>query len=369
MTRLNKFLASCGVGSRRACDELILEGRVEINGQPCLTPGVTVGPDDSVRVDGKRVRAHKTTTILFNKPRGLVCTKDDEKNRDTIYGLLPPALQHLNHVGRLDRESEGLLILTNDGDLAQKLMHPSKKVEKEYYVTANQSFENETLDNFLRGIYTPEGKLKAKTLRRQSARRVQMVLETGAKRQIRLMFKAMGMEVMKLVRVRIGSLWGGDLEQGRWRFMSDEDIALAMTNPKDPKGKQVYDAPKRDTKGNLLHKNQKPRGSAAGPATKAKRTPSDREEDPFAAPARPARSTGRTPSKSTGKPARKSATKRAATGSSKGFGTKSSNPKGGRNSSSKPGRPATGKATGKPAARRGAASPSRTGKPLRKPRR
>ncbi|OYU99219.1 MAG: hypothetical protein CFE26_26075, partial [Verrucomicrobiales bacterium VVV1] len=110
--------------------------------------------------------------------------------------------------------SEGLLILTNDGDLTQQLMHPSKSMEKEYHVTSNQAFENAHLDQFLVGIYTPEGKLKAKSVERQSARRIKIILEHGAKRQIRVMFEALGYQVTKLLRVRIGSLWLGDLEPG-----------------------------------------------------------------------------------------------------------------------------------------------------------
>jgi len=140
--RLNKYLASCAVGSRRNCDELIQAGRVEVNGSPCLNMGTRIVPTDHVRVDGKRVRAKESVVIIFHKPRGYVCTREDELGRETIYTLLPQGLRALHHVGRLDRDSEGLLILTNDGDLSQQLMHPSKSVEKEYLVTANQSFEN-----------------------------------------------------------------------------------------------------------------------------------------------------------------------------------------------------------------------------------
>ena len=230
-TRLNKYLAACGVDSRRGCDELILAGRVEVNGHPCLKPGTQVKDGDHVRVDGKRVTMLRTTTILFNKPRGFVCTKDDEMGRDTIYSLLPVAMQHLHHVGRLDADSEGLLILTNDGDLTQKLMHPRNKVEKEYLVTSNQPYLQEHLDLFLSGVYSKEGKLSAKSLRRMSARRISMVLDQGAKRQIRVMHEALGYQVLKLVRVRIGTLWGGDLDVGRFQLLGAEEILKACTNP------------------------------------------------------------------------------------------------------------------------------------------
>jgi 23S rRNA pseudouridine2605 synthase len=238
--RLNKFLASCAVGSRRKCDELIQAGRVEVNGSPCLNMGTRVAPGDHVRVDGKRVVAREPVVVAFHKPRGLVCTREDELGRATIYGLLPQSLRALHHVGRLDLDSEGLLILTNDGDLSQQLMHPSKSVEKEYLVTANQAFQNEHLDQFLEGVYTPEGKLKAKAIERLSPRRIKVVLDHGAKRQIRVMFEQLGYQVTKLLRVRIGSLWLGDLEPGRFAILNKMEIGMllgtaAETPPARPK--------------------------------------------------------------------------------------------------------------------------------------
>lgn len=226
--RLNKFLASCAVGSRRKCDELIQAGRVEVNGSPCLNMGTRVTPADHVRVDGKRVRPKENVVIIFHKPRGYVCTREDELGRETIYELLPQSLRSLHHVGRLDRDSEGLLILTNDGDLSQQLMHPSKSVEKEYLVTANQAFQNEHLDQFLEGVYTPEGKLKAKAIERLSPRRIKVVLDHGAKRQIRVMFEALGYQVTKLLRVRIGGLWLGDLQPGNHAILNRKEIAMLM---------------------------------------------------------------------------------------------------------------------------------------------
>lgn len=234
-TRLNKYLASCGLGSRRSCEELIQSGRVEINGQPCTNMGTRVAPGDHVRVDGSRVSIKEAVVIAMHKPRELVCTRDDELGRDTIYSLLPAKYQMLHHVGRLDRDSEGLLIMTNDGDLSQQLMHPSKSVEKEYLVTANQAFENAHLDQFLEGIYTPDGKLKAKDIERLSPRRIKVVLDHGAKRQIRVMFEALGYQVTKLLRVRIGNLWLGDLEPGGWAILTPQEIGMLMGAESAPK--------------------------------------------------------------------------------------------------------------------------------------
>ncbi len=231
--RLNKYLASCGVGSRRACDAMVQDGHVEINGQPCLNPAERVSPGDFVRVDGKRVQPKRTTTIAFNKPKGLVCSKDDELGRQTIFEALPVTLSHLNHVGRLDRDSEGLLVLTNDGNLAQSMLHPSKDVEKEYFVTANQPVSDEHLDQFLRGIFVEEGKIKlrAKEIERLSPRRLRIVLTTGYKRQIRVMLEAMGYGVQRLVRVRIGSLFLNDLPIGGYRQLEAAEIEALTTNP------------------------------------------------------------------------------------------------------------------------------------------
>ncbi len=227
-TRLNKYLASCAVGSRRKCDELIQAGRVEVNGSPCVNMGTRIVPGDHVRLDGKRVAPREPVIVAFHKPRGYVCTREDELGRDTIYALLPENLRALHHVGRLDRDSEGLLILTNDGDLSQQLMHPSKSVEKEYLVTSNQAFENAHLDQFLEGVYTPEGKLKAKAIERLSPRRIKIVLDHGAKRQIRVMFETLGYQVTKLMRVRVGGLWLGDLEPGRFAILNRRETAMLL---------------------------------------------------------------------------------------------------------------------------------------------
>lgn len=232
--RINKYLASCGVGSRRKCDAMIQEGLVYVNGHVCTDMGVKVTSEDFIKIDNKRVQPRETMTVLFNKPRGCVCTKNDELGRDTIYEYIPPTLRHLNHVGRLDQDSEGLLVLTNDGELAQTLTHPSLKTEKEYLVTVNQAFGNDTLDQFLKGVYMGPGmgRGKAKAIKRLSPRRFLVTLDTGMKRQIRMMAKALHMQVTKLVRIRIGMVVGAGLEAGRWTELDAEDIKMLQTNPK-----------------------------------------------------------------------------------------------------------------------------------------
>jgi pseudouridine synthase len=291
-TRLNKYLAACGIDSRRGCDALILEGRVEVNGHPCLKPGTQVKEGDHVRVDGKRVTLRRTTTILLNKPRGFVCSKDDDMGRETIYALLPVALQHLHHVGRLDADSEGLLLLTNDGDLTQRLMHPRHKVEKEYLVTSNQPYLQEHLDLFLSGVYTAEGKLSAKSLRRMSSRRISMVLDQGAKRQIRVMHEALGYQVTKLVRVRIGTLWGGDLEVGRHQLLGPEEILKACTNPETVAPKSLVRKEGKSAAKKSARKSPKP------PAKKsARKSASQRRFDAEPPPRKGSRATTKRPRK------------------------------------------------------------------------
>lgn len=230
-TRLNKYLASCGIGSRRTCDTLVQEGHVEINGQPCLNPAHQVVEGDYVKVDGRRAVAKRVDTIVVNKPVGLVCSSDDELGRATVFALLPGSLRHLHHVGRLDLESEGLLVMTNDGNLSQNLLHPSQHVEKEYVVTANQPVADEHLDLFLSGLYTEDGKMQAMEVERLSPRRLRMVLITGHKRQIRMMLKTLGYRVERLVRVRIGSFILNDVPPGKWRPLIAEEIELLLTNP------------------------------------------------------------------------------------------------------------------------------------------
>ena len=233
--RLNKFLASCGVDSRRAADQLIVEGRVEVNGQVVETPGIRVSSEDFVKLDGHHMVPKEHSVVLLNKPRGFVCSREAQGAEGTVYDLLPPKLRHLNYVGRLDADSEGLLIMTNDGELVQQLSHPSEGVEKEYWVTLDQNFDNSVLMQLLKGVRIAEGQAKAKYVCRASARRAYIVLEQGLKRQIRQMFACLGLRVRKLVRVRIGSLWGGDLEPGSWKFMDPAEVALASVNPKRPR--------------------------------------------------------------------------------------------------------------------------------------
>ncbi|GHC58695.1 pseudouridine synthase [Roseibacillus persicicus] len=233
--RLNKFVASCTDLSRREADRIIQEGQVSVNGSITESPATRVTDEDTVRLGRKVLSRRSILVVAFHKPRGVVCSRSDERDRRTIYHLLPYKYHHLKHVGRLDLDSEGLLILTNDGDLAQKLTHPSKKLEKEYLVTVDQNFEPQVLLQLVKGVHTPEGQAKAKFARRHSARRMVIILESGMKRQIRLMLETLGLRVTKLVRTRVGSLTMGELPMGETEELRKEDIEHLLTNPPSKK--------------------------------------------------------------------------------------------------------------------------------------
>tara|TARA_R110002096_G_scaffold200639_1_gene384604 strand:- start:16328 stop:17062 length:735 start_codon:yes stop_codon:yes gene_type:complete len=233
--RINKFLASCGLGSRRGCEEIVSHGRVTVNGKVVTDLATRILPDDAIKVDGKRVWSGEETTILLYKPKGHICTKEDTHDRTTIYDLLPGRFQRLNYVGRLDKESEGLLLLTSSGEVSQTLTHPKHKIEKEYEVVIDRPLEKDHAEKMVEGIHTAEGIATAERVEVLGQRRVSVVLKQGLKRQIRLMFGKFDYKVKKLVRVRIGELIAPTMKAGDWVELDEEGIELAMTNPPKPK--------------------------------------------------------------------------------------------------------------------------------------
>ena len=224
--RLNRFLAAAGIGSRRHCDELIAAGRITINGQPCTDFSAQPGENDYVKLDGKLVRpTNRLLYILLHKPKGFVSTRSDPHARDTIFDLLPAKLPRLFNVGRLDAQSEGLLVLTNDGDFAQRLTHPRHEVEKEYEVTLDRLWDPALTPKLLRGIFLDGERATISRLQQIGPTRVRVVLRQGINRQIRRMFYEVGYDVKKLTRTRIGSLRLSDLPRGDWRSITQAEIA------------------------------------------------------------------------------------------------------------------------------------------------
>ena len=237
--RLNRFLAAAGVGSRRKCDELIAAGRVRINGRVCTDFSAQPDERDHVKVDGKLVHLERATTIALHKPPGFVSTRGDPHARDTIFDLLPPKFPRLFNIGRLDAQSEGLLLLTNDGDLAQLLTHPRFKIEKEYEVTLDRKWDGAHAEKLLRGIFLDGKRAQVARLHSVGPTRLRVVLRQGINQQIRRMFYALGYEVKRLVRVRIGNLRLDNLPRGQWRALSKsefEDLKRIKISHLDAKG-------------------------------------------------------------------------------------------------------------------------------------
>lgn len=228
--RLNRFLAAAGVASRRKCDDLIAAGRVTINGRVCTDFSAQPTGRDHVKVDGTLVRVERPLTIALHKPAGFVSTRADPHARNTIFDLLPPKLPRLFNIGRLDAQSEGLLLLTNDGDLAQHLTHPRYKIEKEYEVTLDRQWNSELTPKLLRGFHLSGQRAQISRLHSISSIRLRVVLHQGLNQQIRHMFFAVGYDVKRLVRVRIGNLRLRDLPRGHWRALAKSELT-DLTRP------------------------------------------------------------------------------------------------------------------------------------------
>lgn len=235
--RLNRFLAAAGIGSRRQCDRLIAEGRVTINGRVCTDFSTQPVHGDHVKVGGKLVHDQPKLYLILNKPAGFVSTRADPKARDTIFDLIPPKFPRLFNIGRLDTQTEGLLILTNDGDLAQRLMHPRSQVEKEYEVTLDHSWDPTLTPKLITGIRLDGEFARMESVKTLKTTRLRVILHQGINRQIRRMFYELGYKVERLVRVRVGNLRLGDLPRGHWRALSKNEVR-SLTQPKKGSGDQ-----------------------------------------------------------------------------------------------------------------------------------
>ena len=231
--RLNRFLAAAGLGSRRGVEELITLGRVRVNGQVVTNLATQIAPTDSVKVGSKLIRAEQPIYAVLHKPPGYVCTADDELDRKTIFELFPANWPRVHHVGRLDKESEGLIFVTNDGDLTHILTHPGHEVEKEYDVLLDKAFVATDRAKLLKGFRIEHGYAKCEGVEAIKADRIRLVLAQGLKRQIRLMLYKLGYEVERLFRIRIGPIRIEGLARGEWRFLSQKEVAaLRDAKPK-----------------------------------------------------------------------------------------------------------------------------------------
>jgi len=243
MDRLSKVLANRGIASRRRCEELIEAGRVRVNGQIVRKQGVRVDPEeDHIEIDGRFVQEVHRVYVLLNKPAGYVSTAKDPQGRPTVLDLVPIG-QRIYPVGRLDLGSEGLLLLTNDGAIADRLTHPRYEHEREYWVLVAGRDLGEAIARLRKGVELEDGNaqvvsssiLSARVVKRQllsggmqndriSGRWLRIVIREGRNRQIRRMCEAVGNPVSRLIRVRMGPLHLGDLAPGAWRYLNDDEV-------------------------------------------------------------------------------------------------------------------------------------------------
>jgi 23S rRNA pseudouridine2605 synthase len=227
--RLQKFLAECGVASRRAGEGMIVGGHVQVNDRVVTTLGTKIDPTrDSVRVDGVPIRPKRKLYVALNKPRGFLCTRSDPEGRRVIGELLPEEWQNVVTVGRLDRDSEGLIFLTNDGQFSLRLTHPRYGVRKIYEVRIEGRLDSSHVERLIAGVEHEGEKLKAEKVRLISANNSHSTLEIelseGRNREIRRLVDALGFEVDRLIRVQIGRIKLGELPTGRWRMLSAPEI-------------------------------------------------------------------------------------------------------------------------------------------------
>ena len=233
--RLQKFLADAGVASRRAAEQIILEGRVAINGHVVRLLGTKVDPvHDKITLDGRPVQAKKKGYHALNKTDQCVCSHNDELGRPTIYELLPREWQMVNSVGRLDFNSEGLIFLTNDGEFALRLTHPRYGIRKKYVTTVEGEVTREMLQRFTQGIFTGGEKLKALSAHIISGGRtrsvVEMELGEGKNREVRRLFESQNLTVKKMQRTQIGKIKLGELKPGKWRTLSPAEIKTLISD-------------------------------------------------------------------------------------------------------------------------------------------
>ena len=224
--RIQKIISSCGLASRRQAETMITEGRITCNGEVCVLGQTADLNIDTILVDGKPLpKAGERVYILLNKPRGYVTTLSDEKGRKNAAQLVQDCGVRVYPVGRLDMDSEGLLLFTNDGDFANRLMHPKHQVDKTY-LTWVSDYSQEAFERLKKPIELDGYRIHAPQLRLVKPGLIEITIHEGRNRQVRRMCEAAGMHVTRLRRIREGKLSLGDLPSGKWRFLTEEEVCL-----------------------------------------------------------------------------------------------------------------------------------------------
>lgn len=226
--RINKYIASSGLTSRRGADELIKSGRVKVNDKVITEPGLVITAKDIVQVDNKKLGMKEKKYVILNKPAGYVTTRNDPQNRRTIYDLLPSDLHYLVPAGRLDKDSSGLLILTNDGDLIRKLTHPSEHVPKIYKVTVEGKLTDQDIRKFKKGIEIEENKIAYANVTglayEKNTSIAEIILYQGYNRQIRRMMDIIEHPVISLKRIAQANITLSGLKKGKYRFLAKKEV-------------------------------------------------------------------------------------------------------------------------------------------------
>ncbi|HEV8505548.1 MAG TPA: pseudouridine synthase [Chitinophagaceae bacterium] len=224
---LNKFIAHCGVCSRRDAAEMVKLGKVKVNNETITEPGHKVSAKDEIRVNGKKISlARNLVYILLNKPKDYITTTDDPQKRKTVLDLIK-IKERIYPVGRLDRNTSGVLLLTNDGELSQKLTHPSHEVKKVYHVTLNRVLDKKDFDRVLKGVDLDDGSASVDVLAYADVKdKTQLGVEihSGRNRIVRRIFEHLGYDVKNLDRVMFAGLTKKNVERGKWRFLSEKEV-------------------------------------------------------------------------------------------------------------------------------------------------
>jgi pseudouridine synthase len=275
LIRLNSFLATCGLGSRRGCEELIVQGRIMVNGKPVTELGTKVDPlRDIVSIDGEKLRPEKPIYVLFHKPKGIVCTNAAHEQKKRVIDLLVGLKGRVFSIGRLDLDSEGLLLMTNDGAFAERMLHPRFGVPKTYQVTLRGRIEGEKVEKARGGVWLAEGKTKGIRIRirRRTKDRsyLEVELREGRNREIRRIFARLGFPVLKLARVKIGPLGIKGVGKGKWRFLKKPEVeALLRAASFGEEGGEERSTSKRTSKGPKEKPEEKSKGKVSPTAKKA----------------------------------------------------------------------------------------------------
>jgi 23S rRNA pseudouridine2605 synthase len=234
--RLNKIIADAGIASRRAADQLILEGRVSVDGQVVLQLGNKFDPEISdIKVDGESLNVNKSKTYLaFHKPAGVISTMSDPEGRSNLGDYFKDRKDRLYHVGRLDKDSEGLILLTNDGELAHRATHPSYGLEKRYLVEIEGEFNKQLSDQLLQGVRLEDGLARAvKVVHARAVSKnhhwVEITIHEGRYHIIRRLIESLGLKVMRLIRLDFGPITLGEMKPGRHRVLNSQEMTNLFT--------------------------------------------------------------------------------------------------------------------------------------------